>query len=217
MHSHIYLDESGDLGWKFNFPYRDRGSSRFLTIGYLICPIQECHAPKRLVRDVYNRFGFRPSDEIKASDLKSHHKEFICQETIKMIQKKPHFHLGAITVKKELVEAHIRNDGNTLYNYMMGESLIELIEDHISCKVSRDNRKVKVLSERSCIDYLQTIIWFHKKKKTILTDNPLHSHTDDGIIFIDWITNIVWSKYEDKYSKWCDMLGGYITEKKLLF
>jgi len=168
MQSHIYLDESGDLGWKFDSPYRNGGSSRFLTIGYLICPIQECHMVKRVVREVYNRFRFTPSKEIKASDLNSHHKEFICEATIKLMTKKPYFHLGAITVKKENVGAHIRRDGNTLYNYMMGHSLIGHIENHISCKISRDYRSVKVLSGQSCVDYIQTIIWFHRNKTTVV-------------------------------------------------
>lgn len=217
MNSHIYLDESGDLGWKFNSPYRQYGSSRFLTIGYLICPIQECHIPKRIVREVYNKFKFDPKKEIKASDLKSHHKEFICGLTVKMMEKKPYFKLGAITVKKQNVGTHIQNDGNTLYNYMMGHSLIDKIQDHLTCKISRDFRSVKVLSGQSCVDYLQTIIWFHNNKKAILTDNPTHSHTDDGVIFIDWITNIVWSKYEDNYPDWCNLLGAHIIEQQLLF
>jgi hypothetical protein len=32
----IYLDESGDLGWRFDKPYRYGGSSRYLTIVSLI-------------------------------------------------------------------------------------------------------------------------------------------------------------------------------------
>lgn len=217
MHSHVYLDESGDLGWKFDAPYRDRGSSRFLTIGYFICPIQEIHIPKRFVKEVYQKFNFNPSKEIKASELKSHHKDFICQQAVKLLTAKPHFHLGAITVKKESVASHVRKDGNTLYYYMMGESLLDLIENDDACKISRDYRSVKVLSGQSCIDYLQTMIFFHRNKATLLTDNPTHSHTDDGIVFIDWITNIVWSKYEDKYDKWCNTLGDMITEKKIYF
>lgn len=217
MHSHVYLDESGDLGWKFKLPYRQGGSSRYLTIGYLINPITHCNIPKRLVKDFYNQFGFSPKNEVKASDLKSHHKEFICKETVRMLKKYPDFILGAITVRKEGVDAEFRNDGNTLYNYMMGESLLDYIDSHETCKITRDNRSVKVLSGSSCIDYLQTLTFFHRMRKTILKDNPTHSHTDDGIIFIDWITNIVWSKYEDSYPAWCNALGMHLQEKQLFF
>ncbi|WMN84132.1 DUF3800 domain-containing protein [Vibrio parahaemolyticus] len=34
--TNIYLDESGDLGWTFDSPYRRGGSSRYLTIASLI-------------------------------------------------------------------------------------------------------------------------------------------------------------------------------------
>lgn len=217
MHSHIYLDESGDLGWKFDKQYRNGGSSRYLTIGYLISPITHCNIPKRLVRDFYSRFHFDPKHEVKAVHIKSHHKEYICAKTCEMITKYPGFHLGAITVKKENVASHIKNDGNKLYNYMINLSVIELIENDLTCKLTRDNRSIKVINGRNCIDYLQTIIWLHRNKNTILTDNPTHSHHDNGIIFIDWITNIVWSKYEDNYSGWCQKLGNNIIEKKLFF
>lgn len=100
---------------------------------------------------------------------------------------------------------------------MIGISAIEVVENHTTCKLTRDNRTVKVASGNSCIDYLQTLVWFHKNKALILNDNPKHSHCDDGIIFIDWITNMVWSKYEDSYSQWCDLLKHHIQEKKLFF
>lgn len=217
MHSHVYLDESGDLGWKFNAPYRQGGSSRYITIGYLVNPITHCNIPKRLVKDFYKHFHFNPQKEIKASDLKAHHKEFICHQTVNMMRKYPDFILGAITAKKEAVNAAFRTDGNTLYNYMMGECLLDHIESHETSKISRDNRSVKVLSGSSCIDYLQTLTFYHRMKKAVLKDNPTDSHTDDGIIFIDWITNIVWSKYEDNYLAWYDLLNGCLIEKTLFF
>lgn len=34
----VYLDESGDLGWVLDKPYRNGGSSRFMTIAFVACP-----------------------------------------------------------------------------------------------------------------------------------------------------------------------------------
>lgn len=34
----VYFDESGDLGWSFDKPYGAGGSSRYLTIAFLIIP-----------------------------------------------------------------------------------------------------------------------------------------------------------------------------------
>lgn len=217
MNSHVYLDESGDLGWKFNNPYRQGGSSRFLTIAYLISPITHSDIPKRLVRDFYNKFGFNTKEEIKGSNLSKHHKEFICKETIKMMEKYKSFHLGAITVQKENVGEKIRKDSNTLYNFLIGDAILKEVCNDATCKITRDSRVVKVVSKESCIDYLQTIMFFHLKKETILKDNPTNSHTDLGVIFIDWVTNIVWSKYEDGYGEWCNSLSPHIKEIQYLF
>jgi hypothetical protein len=49
----IYMDESGDLGWKFDAPYRKGGSSRFLTIAFIICPSNKSHKLDRIVRRIY--------------------------------------------------------------------------------------------------------------------------------------------------------------------
>ena len=217
FHSHVYLDESGDLGWKFDAPYRHGGSSRYLTIAYLITPISHCDIPKRIVRDFYKKFGFNTKVEVKGSDLKKHHKEFICKETIQMIEKYKSFRLGSITIHKEKVGKHIRDDSNLLYHYLIGDAIINKIDTHATCKLTRDNRSVKSVSVKSCIDYLQTLLWLHLKKETVLKDNPTHSHTDLGVIFIDWITNIVWTKYEDNYPEWCNTLSAHIHDDLIQF
>jgi hypothetical protein len=66
----IYLDESGDLGWKFDAPYRSGGSSRYLTIGAVCVPPEKKHLPKRVVKKLYKRFGWSSKEEIKWSDMR---------------------------------------------------------------------------------------------------------------------------------------------------
>lgn len=215
MHRNIYLDESGDLGWTFNKIYRQGGSSRYLTIAYLITDINHINVPRRFVRDFYTHFKFNPSKEIKASELKSVHKEYIAIEAAKMLSKHNNFIIGSITVRKENVPNHIRNSGDELYGYMIGNSAISHINDELTCKITRDYKTAKV--SKGLITYLQTLVWFHDKKSATLNDSPKQSHQDDGIIFIDWISNIVWSKYEDNYTKWVDNLNGVLREDTLFF
>ena len=222
MDSHIYLDESGDLGWSFQLPYRQGGSSRYLTIGYLICEDGDRIYPKRLVKDIYTKFKFNPKKEKKATDLTIDQKDQIAAETIKMLNKHPTMHLGAITVRKERVMQHIRSDGNKLYNYMIKLATFPVIQHHDTTKLIRDNKSVKVASGNSCIDYLQTTIWFEYNSALMLSDFPTHSHLDDGIIFIDWITNIVWKHFEDSISSSFQILtnplsGNILNDIRLYF
>jgi len=59
----IYLDESGDLGWNFSAPFRNGGSSRFLTIAALCVPTPKKHLPKRVVKKLYQKFGW-PTNKV---------------------------------------------------------------------------------------------------------------------------------------------------------
>lgn len=215
MHSIIYLDESGDLGWKFDRPYRNGGSSRFLTIGFFICPVTHKPIPKRIVRAVYSKFGFDPKIEIKASQLKKHHKEFICNQIIATLQKYPEMKSGAITVKKENVHSHIRVDSNKLYNYMIRRSVLDKIDQHISSTLTRDNRSIKVASGNSLIDYLQTTLFFEHASSTSLKDDPKHSHLEDGIMLADWISNIIWEKHEDGLDGGFNLLNPHLNHIEL--
>jgi hypothetical protein len=60
MEANVYLDESGDLGWVFNLDYRRGGSSRYLTIAYIIMPRETHHLLGRLVKECYNKWGIDP-------------------------------------------------------------------------------------------------------------------------------------------------------------
>lgn len=53
MQAISYLDESGDLGWKFHQPYRQGGSSRYLSLAAIILPFDKKHLPKRFITDLY--------------------------------------------------------------------------------------------------------------------------------------------------------------------
>jgi hypothetical protein len=57
MHVNIYLDESGDTGWRFDQPYTRGGSSRYLVIAACIVSTSADHKPERVLRNLYkNRF-----------------------------------------------------------------------------------------------------------------------------------------------------------------
>lgn len=217
MPKKVYLDESGDLGWKFDAPYRKGGSSRYLTIAYAIIPQDKNILINRFVKDIYYRFNIPFSKELKATHMSIDQKLIVASKTIDFLNKNTDFLLGAITVSKERVMTHIRTDANKLYNYMIGQSILPKICNSPSVSLVRDNRTIKVQSGNSCIDYLQTKLWFEYSSPTLLKDLPTDSHTNKCLIFIDWMTNFVWSYYEDKSSKPFEMLSRKLINQTLFF
>ena len=85
----VYVDESGDLGFNFNMPFRAGGSSRYLTIAFLYLPRTLIYLPKRVVRDIYSKRGESTSSEIKGSSLKQHEKIHFARNAIKLVSVHP--------------------------------------------------------------------------------------------------------------------------------
>lgn len=213
----IYLDESGDLGWKFDAPYRNGGSSRHLTICAVCVPSEKKHIPKRIIKGLYDKYKWPPGVERKWVDMSYEQRRHFASEVQKMCLKHDDIHLRAIVVKKENVLAHIRKDGNKLYNYMIRLSLLDFMAQFDVVTLIPDPRTIKVESGNSLHDYLQTELWFTKKANTNLLTTPLDSKACLGLQFSDMIAGLVQSRYEDNSAAAYQLLNNKINVSRLFF
>lgn len=213
----VYLDESGDLGWKLDKPYRHGGSSKFMAIAYVACPAEKKHLLRRIVVDVYNHTKTDPKTELKGSSLTVQEKCFFAEKVRKLVSMNPDIVIGSITVNKSKVQTHIREDANKLYNYMIKLAVLPAIKREPLVNLIRDNKTVKVKSGNSLIDYLQTTIWFELGSPTKIVDIPSDSKKVKNLIFIDWMNNLIWGKYEDRNDAPYDILRNVISSRKLFF
>lgn len=214
---HIYLDESGDLGWKFSAPFTQGGSSRYLTIAFLITTPQTDKYHKRLIRDFHNKFCIPASKEIKGSGLRPNQRKFVIEKSVAMLEKHPEISLHAITVNKTNVKNHIREDPNKLYNYMIGLILLDAVKNEQLVQVFPDPRTIKVKSGNSLIDYLQTKLWCEINVETRLVFNNITSEKCYGIRYSDWLSHLVWSFYELNKTSDTRFLMPYVNNKLLFF
>lgn len=197
----VYLDEAGDLGWKFNAPYRNGGSSRFLTISAICAPETKSHLPGRMVRNIYKNFGWSPSVEHKWNSLDPNERSFCAAELRKLCDSNLDIILHAIVVKKQNVLAHIQKDSNKLYNYMVRLALIKRMAKHDVVTMIPDPRSIKVKSGNSLHDYLQTVLWFEEKASTNLLTCPQDSAMCKGIQMADFLAGMVQTHFEDNVSR----------------
>jgi hypothetical protein len=208
----VYVDESGDLGFNFDMPFRAGGSSRYLTIAFLYLPRTLVHLPKRVVRDIYSKRGARTSIEIKAKE-----KNRFAHNTALLVAKHPEIELFGITVYKQNVAQHIRNDSNKLYNYMVGLSLCDVIKTVRNVRFIPDPRTIKVESGNSLVDYLQIKLWFEAHCNTVINNCPMESHQSLNLQFIDFVAHIIWKNYEDGEKETFRVLSGKLNLKQLFF
>ena len=184
MTANVYLDESGDLGWVLDKPYRHGGSSRFMTIAFVLCPTEKKHLLRRIVVDMYRHTKSDPKTELKGSSLTIAQKCYFAEKVRRLVSMNPDIVIGAITVNKSKVQRHIREDANKLYNYMIRLSVLPVVKDHVLVNLIRDNKSVKVKSGNSLIDYLQTTMWFDIQSHTKIIDIPSNSKKVKNLILL---------------------------------
>jgi len=211
----VYIDESGDLG--FTFKSHGKGSSRHLTIAFLLVPKDLTPQPKRLVKKFYKKLGQSPGCELKGTDLSLDQKVYFAGRTKDLLIRHPEIKILAITVKKSNVKKHIRNDPNKLYNYMIGLALPDRIKHYPEVTLLPDERSIKVKSGNSLVEYLQIKLWFYLKSKTVVQYEPMESSKVLNIQFIDIICNIIWSSYERNLNTPYNILKPRIKSIRLFF
>lgn len=65
----VFLDESGDLGWTFDKPNGNGGSSRFITISGIVVSEEHLKHVKRYISDIYQKYKLTPKIEKKGCNF----------------------------------------------------------------------------------------------------------------------------------------------------
>jgi uncharacterized protein DUF3800 len=211
----VYLDESGDTGWKFSSPYRRGGSSRFLCLAFLFLPKSANKIPKRIMIDMYDKYGWL--SEKKASDSTENQKLEFAKAVNTMLETRTDIKIDCIIVKKEKVQPHITKDPNKLYNFMCKLVVVDYVKSLSEFEFIPDKRTIKVESGNSLSDYLQTELWFECGSKAKLLNRPQESHRNYNLQFIDWIANCVWSHFEDSENNVFHQISKNIRIRQLFF
>lgn len=218
MQVSVYVDESGDLGWSFNKPYRQGGSSRYLTIAGILIAHDKRHFLKRLMKDLYKKTKTPHHQEVKWANLTPEHRIWIAEQLLKLKQKLGNeIEFSCITVYKDKVNNHIRQDANKLYNYMIKLAFIERFSTYEKVMLNIDQRSIKVASGNSLHDYLQTELWFNHNPNTILETTQCDSKHHLGVQLADIVSGIVQNHFEDGKNEPFNVIKDNIIIKKLFF
>jgi hypothetical protein len=211
----FYLDESGDTGFKFDLPFGQAGSSRYLSICVVETPPNLAVYVSAIINKLQQKYKWTGKEK-KAKDLSEIQKAEFVSLVLDLLERQPAIKIHAITVYKPNVQAHIQADCNKLYNYMVILLLLDRMALYPKVKLAHDQRSVKVASGNSLNDYLQSELWFKKNAVTVLETESLESHNNRNIIFVDFVANICWTHYEKNSAVFND-LKPKIHNLKLFF
>ncbi|MEA2097581.1 MAG: DUF3800 domain-containing protein [Patescibacteria group bacterium] len=204
----IYLDESGDLGFK-------RGSSKYFVISFIAMDAKTNLILKRKIIKVKKRHKIGKNIEIKGN--KSNHS--LRADILKEICFLP-IKIYSITVNKQGINKFLRKDTNIFYNYMVNLILVPYIEQSkISnlCLIA-DLRINKVSKGMRFGDYLKYKLFFENGLYKIKLDiQYLDSLTSYGLQAVDFVANSIFKSYEQANNRYHETLRGSIIEDKHLY
>ncbi len=204
MRTLIYLDESGDLGWLFDKPYRYGGSSRMLTISAVCLPQNKVALLKRIVKSLYIKRKRPLKNELKYINLNTADKQLFVQQLENLLHKHQDITLHSITINKQAVANRLRKDPNILYNYMVKSLLLQVICENKQVDFIPDRRSERVNSKWNMDEYLQQMIqeaFIEQKFQSNHINQSCHITPMDSaksmeLQFIDFYTGLVWAMYE---------------------
>ena len=153
----------------------------------------------------------------KWSQMSIQERDYFAQRAKDLRGMHPDIQYFSMTVKKENVQSHIRDDGNKLYNYMISLLLLEEMSHYTSVDFFPDPRSVKVESGNSMHDYLQTQLWFEKNANTNLTTTPAESSSNLNVQFSDMLSGIIQGHFEDGNSSPWHILASSVNVRRLYF
>lgn len=205
---YIYLDESGDLGFK-------SVSTKYFTIVFII--LDNPKYLKRIVKKVKMKYKIPISAELKGASTQYH----IKKDLLMKVSKLKGLEIRSITVKKENVESKLRQDENIFYNYMVGLSLIpRILREPRNSIVNLiiDRRITSIISGFDLDKYVKYKIWFENKRKDIeLFINYEDSHVAYNIQGVDIICNSIYRKYNNNDELYSLIKNKIRKERKLFF
>lgn len=210
-YSIVYLDESGDLGWRFDKPYQFGGSSRYLTVGGFYCDERGAIVIKRFMRRLYKKAKWNPKKEKKWSDVPLFWRRYFTLKVSELVQQHPNICLIVGVANKRKVNVYHRGRGNLFYNFLVGRVLGSKLDDRLQITFRHDSRSAALRSIGSLHDYLQTLYWFHRKSNAILDTRALSSERDLLLQFSDMVAGAVQTKYEWNQSEPLQPLASHIT------
>lgn len=219
-HVSVYVDESGDLGFKKN-------SSKFFTIGYVFTinrfPFIEKQIVKRTLKNI--NIGIKHHRR-KISEFKfSNDSDRIRKKFLRKI-KDMDIVIGVVSISKDSVREDLKGDTNFLYRYLVVDSIITvLVQEYF--KAHDPYNSIKFIIDRSlskigrqefnkyCDDKMSFRSWERDKKMEsrvyVTHENSLNVQM---LQVADYIAGAVQRKFEKNIPHYYSIISHKIKHKR---
>lgn len=202
---HIYIDESSTLGIKPKEPY------------FIICALVLSESEKKPIKNsvktiIKHISKNKELDEIHASKMSFEEKQFSHK-----VLKPRNFSLSYIVAHKESIHENLFKKKNICFNYFVSLTLRGVLaKTHLKdIYITIDTRSVKVTSEKSLEEYLNTQLAenaiYHKNVHVQYGDSKNYTHLQA----VDLFANAIYAKYNFRKTHFYSYIISKISHREL--
>ena len=204
---YIFLDESGELGFK-------NSSSKYFVITLLSCDEGELYSLRRIIKKVRQKLikkKLRKYPEIKGNNSTDKIREEVLSRFVKTNSE-----IFVIILEKSKVYEYLKNKKNKLYNYISNLILNEcsLDDNYVSLVVdkSKTNRSLR----EDFDNYIRKNL-NQKNQSCKLIIKHENSQKEACLQVLDFVSWAIFRNYEYNDSHFMDIIKNKIVIKKEVF
>lgn len=211
MKINVYVDESGDQGWKLDKSYSNGGSSTLYTCSFLIVPTHKANLTKKIIEKIYTHWKLDKKTEVKGSELSNKIRLHFARLVVNLLELNKDIKLRTVVVKKKKVPPRIREESfDLLRNHILYYGIRHDINRMTTLLFFPDKRPTSNARIHSAKDYITSKIWFDHCALINIYYRPQNSSDNLNLIFTDWISNTCWRFFENEIATGFEEIKEYI-------
>jgi len=207
----IYIDESGDLGFRFK---KTKPPSHYFTVAAIV--IQERSADvklKRVMKKIRQRKlkkKYKKKDEFKFSNTNDVIRKAILKEILKL-----DVSIYSLTVNKKRVVESLKNKPDILNNYIMKELLNECLIGDLRKPIHiYIDRYLSKNRQEELVDYITWTYAERLKKSPKVEFKHVDSKENKAIQAVDFIAGAIQQKYENNNIEYFNLVKDKLHHKE---
>jgi hypothetical protein len=204
---YIFLDESGELGFKSS-------SSKYFVITLLLCDEGEIHLLRRIMKRVREKIIKKKIK--KYPELKGNNSNDAIRTEVLQRFMKTNSEIFVIILEKSKVYEYLKEKKDKLYNYISNLILNECSFDTSSVCLIVDKSKSNRSLREDFDNYIRRKLneKNHLDKLIIRHEN---SRNEECLQVLDFISWAIFRNYEHKDSRFMEMIKDKVVIKKEVF
>ena len=209
-----FFDESGDMGWKFDAPFREGGSSRKFIIGAALGSDNINRKLSKTIRRLWETQGWTSKNEKKWNGISDKAKRAFAELAAEMAQNNPDVKMCVAVLAKQDLPVHLRPDQHLLYAHLATNLIADELTACTQASICPDELNAGTGSANLLQHLMRHEMWFRRNCTGLIEQKSTQKAFVQALEFCDMLSGAAAAHFEDGRSEPWDILKPFVKVKE---